>query len=195
MDRLLPPTDGRGGCMRRKSRGWSWALPLLILSFLLLSACGSHHPANTVGPPASITLSPPLVSINGGDVVQMTVAVLDAQGRTVLSQIVTFHSDNPNIQVANNGLLCGGTWDSLTTPVVCNPAAAGTGGLQASITGTVGTITSAAVSVFVHLKITSLVITPSAPACVPQAGTVDYKATALNGTNDITPSVGQITWQ
>src|SRR5262249_46484850 len=119
----------------------------------------------------------------------------DAQGRTVLSQIVTFHSDNPNIQVANNGLLCGGTWDSLTTPVVCNPAAAGTGGLQASITGTVGTITSAAVSGFVHLKITSPVITPSAPACVPQAGTVDYKATALNGTNDITPSVGQINWQ
>src|SRR5205807_240321 len=46
----------------------------------------------------------------------------------------------------------------------------------------------------VHLPITSITITPTAPACVTEAGTQVFNAHAFNGTTDITPTVGTFNW-
>ena len=202
--------------MRRKSRGWGWVSFVLIVSVLFLNACGGGKPATTIGPPATVTLTvagQTAASFNAGEVFQLTVTVLDAQGRNVLTQTPTFSSSNPRIQVANNASLCAGTWldgsgqPSLSTPIVCRPPGAtnqpsdpplDANGLQASITATAGGITSAPITVFVHLQITSIDIqaVPSpAPACVAQAATVQYRAFARNNGTDITSSVGQINWQ
>lgn len=188
--------------MRRKSRGWRWAFFVLIVSVLFLNACGGNKPTNTVGPPATVTLTAAgqtTVSLTTGDVFQLTISIKDAQNRDVFSVPPTFTTTNPAVQVSNGGVLCAGTWDSLTTPIVCTPATVGPGGAPTNVTATAGGITSAAVNVFVHQKIDRIVIdaVPSpAPACVAQGGTGQFKATARNKAgDDITASVGQINWQ
>jgi WD40 repeat protein len=185
------------------------ALIFSVLLLVLLTACGGDKKAASVGPPATVTLNPqPSVSLNAGDVLQMSVSVLDSQGRSVFNQTVNFASSDPRVQIASNGSLCGGTWKdatgqpSLTSPVICTPAAADAAGIQSNITATAGSITSNVVTASIHIQITSLevVADPSpAPACVTQAGTVNYKAIAkgmVNGTlTDITASIGNINWQ
>ena len=179
------------------------ALISSILLLVLLTACGGDNKAASVGPPATVTLNPqPGISLNAGDVLQMSVSVLDSQGRSVFSQTVNFASSDSRVQIASNGSLCAGTWDSLTVPVVCTPAAPGSAGIQSNITATAGSITSNVVTASIHIQITSLevVADPSpAPACVTQAGTVNYKAIAkgmVSGTlTDITASIGNINWQ
>lgn len=208
----------------RQSRARSLALICSILLLVLLSACGGDNNGSTsVGPPATVTLNPqPSVSLTAGDVLAVNVSVLDATGKTVLSQTASFTSSNPRIQIASSGtlgaLLCAGTWldaqnnPSLTSPIKCRAAgSAGTpddppldgAGIQANITATAGGITSNAVAVSVHLPVTSIeIITVSptpAPACVKQTETVQFAAIAkgiVNGTlTDITASVGNINWQ
>src|SRR3954469_17439028 len=193
---------GRGGCMLR-TRARILALISSVLLLVLLTACGGDNKTASVGPPATVTLNPqPSVSLNAGDVLQMSVSVLDSQGRSVFSQTVTFASSDPRVQIANNGVVCAGTWDSLTAPIVCTPAAPDSAGIQSNITASAGGITSNVVVASIHLQITSLevVADPSpAPACVTQAGTVNFKAIAkarVNGMlTDITGSIGNINWQ
>src|SRR5258705_11131643 len=193
---------GRGGCMLR-TRARILALISSVLLLVLLTACGGGNKTASVGPPATVTLNPqPRVSLNAGDVLQMSVSVLDSAGRSVFSQTINFASSDPRVQIASNGLLCAGTWDSLTVPIVCTPAAPGAGGIQSNITAAAGSVTSNMVTASIHLQISSLevVADPSpAPACVTQAGTVNFKAIAkgmVSGTlTDITASVGNINWQ
>jgi hypothetical protein len=197
--------------MRRKSRACFWALSASILLLLFLTACGGDdNNTSSVGPPATVTLSPTSVSLTAGDVFQMSVSVLDAQQRSVFNQTVTFTSNNVRIQIANNGALCAGTWldaqrvPSLTNPIECRPVGSlglpndpplDAAGLQAGITATAGSITSTPVNVFVHLRVTSIEVTPLNPACVAQGGTVQFTAIAKNGTTDLGASVGNISWQ
>src|SRR5205807_4985293 len=106
-----------------------------------------------------------------------------------------------------SGLLCAGRWDSLTSPVVCfAPGTAapgvtpleppvGPGGMAANITASAGGVTSPVTVASIHLAITSITISPTAPACVSQGGTQVYTAHAFNGATDITSSVGTFNWQ
>lgn len=162
---------------------------------LLLIGCGSSGPAKAVGDVATVTLSPSPVSINAGDVLQMTVSALDANKQSVFNQTFKFNSTNPAIQIANNGLLCGGTWDSLATPVNCTPANPGTAGIQTTLTARAEGVTSPGVMAFVHEQISSLTVTPANPACVSQTATVQYQAVARDSNgNDISSSVGTFNW-
>ena len=183
---------------------------LALLSLLFIAGCGGgHKSSNTIGPVAKVALTPNPVSINAGDVVQLQISATDAAGHSVLNQTPTFSANN-GITVANNGQLCGGAWDSLTTPIVCTPVAVGAAGVQSTVTATVQGIASNAITVFVHLPITSLTVTPSgfssttcnvtlpagagAATGVQQSATVTYTAQAFNNGADITASVGAFNW-
>ena len=170
-------------------------LILLASLALFLIGCGGSGPAKAVGDVVTVTLTPSPVSLEAGDVLQMTVSALDANKQSVFNQTFKFTSSNPAIQISNNGLLCGGTWDSLATPVNCKPANPGTAGIQTTLTARAEGVSSAGVTAFVHEQISSLTVTPANPPCVSQTGTVQYQAAAkdFNG-NDITSSVGTFNW-
>ena len=192
------------------------SLPIMVLTLLLaltlmIAGCGSNT-ATTLGSPTSITLTnntATFASLNRGDVLQLTAAAMDAGGHVIAAAKVTYASSNPAIQVATNGLLCAGTWDSLTTPIVCTPAAApapGGAGLTANITAMVGSVTSAPFMVVVHDTITSITVTPAgaAPVCVSlnapvtpattpptfTPGTEKFVARAFHNGVDITSTLG-----
>jgi hypothetical protein len=179
--------------MRRFRAGTAYFF-LLILILGGLAGCGGGGAA-AVGPITAITLSPnPAVSLTAGDVMQMTVAATDAKGATVLNQPFTFGSSNPAIQIASNGLLCGGTWDSLASPVVCTAAPVTAAGSTANITATAQSVTSNAVLASVHLQVTGMTLVPSTAACVSQNVPISYTPLAVNNGTDITASLGTINW-
>jgi hypothetical protein len=187
--------------------GWRVSAALILLFCLvILAGCGGGggNP-NAVGNVASVTITPSAISLNNGDVLSLNVSALDANKKSVFNQTFSFSSSNPAIQVSTTGLLCAGTWlnannvPSLTNPINCKPIAfaspaAAAAGVQSNIHATVQGINSNSVVVSVHEAITSISITPSAPACVSQTGTVGYTAHAFNGATDITASVGAFSW-
>ena len=164
-------------------------LLMLFAAGIILAGCGGGHSLTTQNPAATVTLSPsPTASADLGGLVQFNVKEQDAQGHNVF-HTPTFASDNPNIQVANNGLACAGTWDSLTTPIVCTPAA---GPATAHITATASGVVSNSVTLYVHKHIDLITVTPSIafPSCLSQTKTQQYTATAFSNGVDITSTVG-----
>jgi hypothetical protein len=170
----------------------------LFLIFLLglgLSGCGGKGTSTTSkAVPATVTLAPASISMEKGGVLQVSVTVLDKDGKPILSQTPTYTSSNTTaVTVSNGGLLCAGTWDSLTTPVVCTPAAAnGTSNLTAKV----GSITSNTVVVSVHDHVDNIALAsvPPLAGCKSQTQTQVYQATAYSGGVDITAFVGAFTW-
>jgi YVTN family beta-propeller protein len=173
--------------MRRFFSGSHIVLSLVLSATLMVAGCGGGHGGSTLGPVASVTLLPANASVDVGGTLGISVLVKDAAGHTLLNHTVTFTSNNPNVQVADNGLLCAGTWDSLATPVVCTPAA---GPTTAQIVGTSEGVMSPPLTVFVHQHIDSITLTPTSPACISQTQTLQYTATAFHGATDITSTVG-----
>lgn len=176
----------------------------------LLCGCGSSS-KSSVGPIVKITLSPSAVTLNAGEVAQLQVAALDARNNSVFNQTFTFNSSNSQIQVSNSGLLCAGTWDSLSAPVNCHAANPPAGGLTSSITATAQNVTSNSVMAFVHEAVAKLTIIEGAPpsgtaTCslsvngstltgVPQKTAVSISAHAFNSSGqDISSSVGTFFW-
>ncbi|HTC93493.1 MAG TPA: hypothetical protein VK699_08580 [Terriglobales bacterium] len=192
---------------------------LIILTMIIfLAGCGGGH-SNTIGPITTITLTPnPTVSLNAGDVIQMTASATDAKGNAVTNQTFTFNSNNSSIvqmssTSTNIALLCaGGEWEdnqhnaSLTNPIICAPHPATPPAQpafnfgQANITVTAQGATSNSVAVSVHPNVARVVVTqaplpPPLTDCVPQGQGITYSASAFDsaGTN-ITSQVGSFTW-
>src|SRR6266849_1078056 len=116
----------------------------------------------------SVTVSPTSVSLNAGDVLQVSAAAATSTGGFVSNASFTFSSSNIGlITVSPTGLVCGGVWDSQF--VTCN----GKDGLgnplagMATITASSQGVTSAAVPVVVHPSITSITV---AGACTVGPG-------------------------
>ena len=166
------------------------------LTLFLLGCGGGGGNPNAVGNVASVSITPTAISMNAGDVLAVNVAALDANKKSVFNQTFAFSSSNPSIQISTTGLLCAGTWDSLTNPINCHAIAlsAATPGATSTIHATVQGVTSNSVVVSVHLPITSLVINPASPACVKQGASISYTAQAFSGATDITASVGAFNW-
>jgi len=180
---------------------------LILIIIIFLAGCGGGH-SNTIGPITTITLTPnPTVSLNDGDVIQMAVSATDAKGNVVTNQTFTFSSDKASdpatpVQISNalvsttavTALLCAGTWDSLSNPIVCKAA---TGSQTAHITVTAQGVTSNSVAVSVHPKVARVVVTQTFPAgnCVSQSQGFTYSASAFDPTGaNVTSSVGNFTW-
>jgi trimeric autotransporter adhesin len=191
---------------------------ILILTIIIfLVGCGGGH-SNTIGPITTITLTPnPTVSLNAGDVIQMTANATDAKGNAVTNQTFTFNSSNSSIvqmssTSTNIALLCaGGEWEdnqhnaSLTNPIICAPHPATPPAQpafnfgQANITVTAQGATSNSVAVSVHPKVARVVVTQTFPSgnCVSQGAGFTYQAQAFDGAtppNNISNQVGNFTW-
>jgi hypothetical protein len=178
--------------MYRFSRTYllSFLLSLLVFS-LVLAGCGGGSSASKLGPVATVVLTPTNVSLEPSQTTGLIPQLKDAAGHPLFGPTVTFTSDTSTVTVANNGLVCAGTWDSLSAPVVCG-APFPPIPTVAHITATAGGVTSAAINVYVHLHITSITVTPNVapPNCISQGQTQQYTATAFNGGTDITSTVG-----
>src|SRR5438477_11488399 len=137
----------RGGCMRHTRVLGIILLALLSLS-ISIAGCGGGHKSssNTIGPVTKVALTPDPISINTGGVAQLQISATDAAGHSVLNQTATFSATN-GITVANNGQLCAGAWDSLTTPIVCTPAVVSDAGIQSMVIATVQGVASNAITV------------------------------------------------
>jgi hypothetical protein len=169
---------------------------LVICGALVLSAglagCGGGSNSNPVIP-AGLKLTPSTISIDQGGSFQLIAIVTNSAG-VPITQNVTYTSSAASVATVSSGgtatgLVCGGTWDSLTTPVVCSPGSVG----SATITATVGSLT-ATTTVYVHQHITSVTLAPSSVNCDHQMSATLMTATAFNNATDITSTVGPFNW-
>ena len=150
----------------------SFLAGLAILSVLTLSSCGGDAPkANVV---ATVTLPLTTISLNKGEVSQLSPTATDKDGATVLATY-TFASDNTAlVNVSTNGAMCAGTWD--TNFIVCTPT---TSSGTAKVTVTAGGISTSA-TVYVHEKVDSIQIDSTASDCTSSTGTVQLTAHAFS---------------
>lgn len=174
---------------------------LSIVAIIVLTACGGGSGnGSPKSNPAMVTVSPQLTSLNLGQAVNIGAVVTDNKGAVLYnsttsgaSTAVTFSSSNTQaIQVANNGLVCAGAWDSLLNPVVCTPGTVG----SATVTVASGAV-HATTMFFAHAKIDSIAVGgfPSdLESCISKGGTQHLSALVKSGETDITATVGPITW-
>lgn len=133
---------------------------------VFLGCSSSVPPTPGFGVPAVIRLSPaPSVSVELGSTTQFSATALSGT-KSPLNATFAYRSSNPNVvSIANNGLVCAGTWDSVSTPVVCTPGGVGTATITASSSG----IVSAPTTVYVHQHIAQInisalpILTPPLP--------------------------------
>jgi hypothetical protein len=158
--------------------------------------CGGKKstPTTGAGVPAKVVISPSGASVTLGvsPTLTFSATVQDSAGNAVTGQTITFQSSNTAVaQIASSGLVCAGTWDSLTTPIVCTPGPVG----SAQITATSGSLTSDPATVFVHGKVDQIVVTPSITnPCISQGQTQQFSAKAFSAGQDITSQVGPFGW-
>lgn len=172
----------------RQSRPYPlFSLVSCFALLLAIAGCGGgDKKGSTIGPVATVTISPSSASIDFGGTAGFIAVAKDANDKTVLTEPVTWSSDNPALDIAKNGLACGGKWDSLDSPVVCTAAAAPA---VATITATVGGKTATA-KLYVHQHIDNVTISPTIvfPACKSQGQTQQYTATAFSGPVALDPA-------
>src|SRR5258708_38338710 len=131
-----------------------------LLLAMVLAGCGGGSSSSTPTNPNQVTaviVSPNSVSLNAGDVLQITAIASNSAGSPV-SATFSYSSSNVGlVTVSPTGLVCGGVWDSAS--VVCNGSFAGsplTGSATISATGP-GVVSSPG-SLSTHPKITSAVV-------------------------------------
>jgi trimeric autotransporter adhesin len=174
------------------------AAALVVLTFLAaLAGCGSSSKTTNFPTPAGITLTPNAsLSIDLGSTATFTAAAHNAANPpATLTVPIAFHSSNTAVvTIANNGLACAGTWNSLANPQICTPGPSGT----AQITATSAGVSSPPTTVYVHQHIDSVsvdYVTPPTLPCESKGGILNFAARAFSHGADITSSVGQFSWQ
>jgi len=175
-------------------------LPALV-ALLVLSGCVGKSTSNPEsGNVQNVTLNPTnTLSLEFGKSTNFTATARDSAGRTVFTTIHFNSDNNAALTIANNGQACAGRWDSLSSPVRCNPGVEGIANVTAEAEG----VSSAPVKIYVHEHIQSMQVTPVAGqtclqttcSCFSQGTAWQFQATAF-GVNktDITNSVGPINW-
>lgn len=148
------------------------AVPALLILILILPSCGGGTPkANVV---ASVTLPLSTISLNKGDVFQLSPSAADKNGASVLAEF-TYSSDNTElISVSSNGAICAGTWDK--NFIVCSKT--GNSGSTKVTVSASGISTSA--TVFVHETVDRVVVDPIVDDCVSSTGTLQLTARAFS---------------
>src|SRR5207248_150088 len=187
----------RGGFMGRLCVSMLGGVSVLTLIFAL-AGCGTKA-ARTVNfpAPASISLSPASsASMDVGAIIGFTATPRNSINRTIATPVSFESSNTAVVTIANNGLACAGTWNSLSAPQICTPGQTG----SAQITAVGQGVSSPPTTVYVHQHVDSIVVSPipsnppnTAP-CVSKDQTINYQASAFNGNNNITSTVGPFTW-
>src|SRR5580692_11587739 len=175
-----------------------------LLIFLAggLPGCSGGSPVHTASfaVPASLTLTPnPYLSLEIGTSQAVTATALSSTKATITEPISFQSSNTAVVNVASNGLVCAGSWDSLSNPQICTPGGVGMAQVTASAQG----VSSPTTTVFVHQhvdKVTaSLLVLPNQPPptnpCFSVGQTSNYQAAAFSNGVDITSTVGVFTWQ
>jgi len=177
---------------------------ILLLSLGMLPGCGTNHPVVLAAGPTAISITPTTTaSMDEGSTLQFTASAVGADSR-VVNVPVTYSSGNTAVlTIASSGLACAGSWDSLTTPVVCTPGSSGV----ATVTATASGIASPPVTVYVHQHVDRIAIAPVNPpatSCtggspggmvgLSQAQSITYEARAFSLGNDVTATVGPFSW-
>jgi hypothetical protein len=181
----------------------SFAIFIALLLFLVsLPGCSSGSAVHTAtyAVPASLTLAPnPYLSLEIGTYQAVTATAL-SDTRTTITEPISFQSSNTAVvNVANNGLVCAGSWDSLSNPQICTPGGVGVAQVTASAQG----VSSPTTTVFVHQHVDKVVVNsftlpnqpPTTNPCFSVGQAAYYQATAFNNGIDITSTVGVFAWQ
>ncbi|MGA9043116.1 MAG: hypothetical protein WB421_21485 [Terriglobales bacterium] len=182
------------------------AVFVLMLSSLAIGAlsCGGSNATKTVPDevPAIVTLSPANTASLDVGATQNFAATARNRNNQAISETFSYQSSNPAVvTIASTGVVCAGTWDSLTAPVICTPGPIGVAQVTASARG----VSSPPTTVYVHQHITNIEVSvvpsqtnPPGP-CYSKAQVLDFQATAYSGSGgnltDITSTVGQFSFQ
>jgi hypothetical protein len=199
--------------------GRSGSIVVAVVVFLFLSfglaGCSGGGSTKVVSfpKPGSIGLTPATnASMEAGTTLTFTGSPKTNSG-TAISEPVSYHSSNSAVvTIADNGLACAGSWNSLSSPQICTPGQTGTALIYATQQG----VSSPATTVYVHQHIDQVVISPVASPtdpptsfCYQGAPTtpgyskgqpangqqyVTLQATAYSQGIDITSAVGQFSW-
>jgi len=176
-------------------------LTLLIGAAAALASCGGHSSSstNTSNTPASITVSPPTMSLDHGQVAQIgSVQVLNSSNTAVSpTPTITYTSTDPtSVTVTTTGAVCAGVFDA--NNVVCqtkNSSGVPLPDKVVNITIAGGGLT-ATVAVYVHTHVDTISVfgPPNPPVCASQNQTEQFTAKAISGGTDITSKVGPFIW-
>ena len=161
----------------------------LVLLSLAVSGCGG---GGGVGPAAAVVVTPNPISLNVGQVQQLTGTVTDANGNAVSTETISYlTSASTIVSVSPSGMLCAGTWDTIF--VHCNPGSLGVATVTANASPS--GIVSNKVTVYVHYKADTIVVGESFPVAVPLScgvpvgvapGCISSGATVPNNTERFT---------
>ncbi len=187
----------------RRSGFWQFAIAVPILFLVAgLGGCSSSSPIHTVTypVPASITISPaPNLSLEIGTNQAFFPSILSSTKTSITEPVNYLSSNTAVLTVANNGLACAGSWDSLSNPAICTPGPVGVAQVTANALG----VSSPATTVYVHQHIDKVVVTflpmpnqpPPTNSCYSVGQKADYQAQAFSNGVDITSTVGVFGWQ
>jgi WD40 repeat protein len=180
-----------------------WVALLALIAFL--PGCGTPSATRVVNfpTPANIVLNPANTSSMDVGSIQSFSAIPQNVNKRAITTPVNFQSSNTSVlTVADNGLACAGTWNSLSTPQICTPGTVGV----SEVTATAQGVSSPPTTVYVHQHIENISITaipgqqpPNQQNCISKDQVFNYQANAFTlsppGPVDITPTVGPFNWQ
>lgn len=126
----------------------------------LLAGCGHSSAKPTV---SQIVMSPTSFSMNSGDVLQVTATPEDSTGASVAGVTLTFGTSNTGLaNVSPAGLICAGVWDANFIDCNGDDSSGNPVSGSATITASAPGVSSSAVPVIVHVKVSSVVVDPIA---------------------------------
>lgn len=164
-----------------------------------LSACGGGNGSNVVAnpTPAIITLAPALhTSLELGKTLVFTTTPEDAGGSPITTPVQFVSSNSAVVTVANSGLACAGTWNSLSNPQICTPGQTGV----AQITAVAQGVSSPSTTVYVHQHVDKVLVSaapsqnPLVANCISKGHTFIFQASGFSQGTDITSTLGPFTW-
>lgn len=149
-------------------------IPVLLL--LSLTACSGSDPSNTaVTAVTTINITPTTISMNKGDVLQLSPVARSASGGAVAADFTFTSSNSSLLSITPAGLMCAGTWDpKFAVGIACLPAT--TSGTS-DITITAQSV-SVVVKAYVHAKV-DIVEVDDVPACVSMGETTQLTASSF----------------
>ena len=177
--------------------GFAFFIAFLIFMLAGLLGCSSSSAVGTAGSavPASIALAPtPNASMEIGTYQAFLAAALSST-KTTIAEPISYQSSNTAVlTIANNGLACAGSWDSLSNPQICTPGGVGV----AVVTATAQGVSSPSTTVYVHQHIDKVVVSllfpqnqpPPVNPCLSVGQSANYQANAYSRGVDVTSTVG-----